>query len=460
MLAQAQTIDNRPRLVVNIAIDQLRTDFIEQYAPLYGNDGFRKLMAESKVYTVASYPFAHVDRASAIASVATGTTPYYNGIIGCQWLDRGTLRPVGCTDDAQYAGIYTLEKQSPKNLLTSTVGDELKINTQGQAIVYGIAPMADAAILSVGHAADGALWIDQQNGSWCSSAYYFRSIPKWLNEYAVTNKYTGYKLSSGVNTAVTNMALQCVEKAQMGADHVPDLLAVTYYAGADEKLTKRQEIYTGLDADLGRLISGIESRVGSQHVLFVITGTGYADDDISEYGRYRVPTGTFYINRTSNLLNIYLSAIYGQGRYVEGYQGQHIYLNHKLLEEKQLSLNEIMSRSEEFLIQSAGVRDVFTTHRLITSGNAAIAQVRNGFNTAVSGDILIEVAPGWNIVNEETHQTFQYRSSVAAFPIFIFGAGTPATRVTTPVTTDRIAPTISKAIRIRAPNACQTPALD
>ena len=79
---QAQTLQEAPRLVVNITIDQLRTDYIDQFAPLYGSDGFRKLLQNGCVYDAASYPFMPIDRASAIATISTGTSPYYHGIVG------------------------------------------------------------------------------------------------------------------------------------------------------------------------------------------------------------------------------------------------------------------------------------------------------------------------------------------------------------------------------------------
>lgn len=459
-LAQAQSTASSPRLVISIAIDQLRTDYLEQYASLYSTDGFKRLLSEGNVFTDGSYPFTPIDRASAVATLTTGTTPHYHGISALRWLDRKTLRPISCVDDKQHAGVYTLSNHSPQHLLTSTLGDELKISTQGKAIVYGIAPFSDAAILSAGHAADGALWIDEQNGSWCSSNYYFRSVPKWFNEFAVTNKYKGYQLSSGVNTAVTDMALECIAKTQMGTDEATDLLTLTYYAGADEKLTKRQDIYLGLDRDLGRLIKTVETSLGKSHVLFVISGTAYTLDDNSDYGKYRIPTGTFYINRTANLMNVYLSAIYGQAHYVEGYYAHQIYLNHKLLEEKRLSLNEILDRCEEFLMQNAGVRDVYTIRRLMTSADSHTEKIHHGYNTVNCGDILIEVAPGWNIQNEETHETYQHRASMAMFPIIFYGSGVKARRIAIPVSADRIVPTIAKAIRIRAPNACSAAPFD
>ena len=477
--SQAQTTQTpTPKLVVNIVIDQLRTDRLEQYAQQFGQDGFKKLLANGVVYSNASYPFMPVDRASAIASVTTGTTPYYNGISGNRWLNKNTLRPMDCVDDKDFAGVYTQDKSSAQSLQTSTIGDELKMSSAGAAIVYGVAAFRDAAILSAGHAADGALWIDDQSGEWCGSTYYFRTVPKWLSSYNVLyapskktvslkssdkalslqNKYKYFKTSQHGNTSVTDMALQCVATSLMGMDATPDLLAVTYYAGEPQTQTKSQssmlDIYKGLDKEVARLISTVESKVGRGNTLYVISGTGYEETDNDEYAKYRVPSGTFYINRTANLLNIFLSAIYGQARYVEGFYRNQIYLNHKLLEQKRISLTDIYSRCEEFLTQCAGVREVFTAVRLASAGSVGAERVKNGYNTNTCGDILIEIAPGWKVLDENTNEHYHYRSGFADFPIIIFGAGTKPQRISSPVTADQIAPTIAKSIRIRAPNGC------
>jgi hypothetical protein len=127
----------------------------------------------------------------------------------------------------------------------------------------------------------------------------------------------------------------------------------------------------------------------------VVTSTGYAEENGSNLAKYRVPTGTFYINRTANLLNIYLGAVYGQGRYVEQTFGNQIYLNHKLIEQKRAAMSEVLGRCQAFLIQNEGVADVYTSDRLL-AGNYDIAKIRNGFNPSVSGDIIIEVAPAGN----------------------------------------------------------------
>jgi hypothetical protein len=153
-------------------------------------------------------------------------------------------------------------------------------------------------------------------------------------------------------------------------------------------------------------------------------------------------------------MNMYFGAIWGTGKYVDAYFGNQIFLNHKLLETKKISITDATNRAQEFLAMIAGVRNVYTSLQLLTGNNEHLRKIRNGFNAEKSGDILVEPAPGWRLVNEDTQEDQLVRASYVPFPIMILGSGAPAERIKMPVTTDRIAPTIARAIRIRAPNAC------
>ena len=495
--AQGQEkIQYAPRLVVNITIDQLRTDYLKAFAPLYGADGFKRLLAEGLVYENASYPFSNTDRASAISSVITGVSPYYHSIIGERWLDKETLRPVLCTDDPKQNGL-----DSPNQLLVSTLGDELKVATQGQAKIFAFAPHKDAAILSAGHAADAAFWLDTQTGQWKTSTYYLKELPSWVlsnNELRAPSaninkiawepvielsgtfnyyqhvgdqkpfkhlfkgerKFIEYQASGLMNSDITEMAQQCVTNHGVGYDRVTDLLCLTYYAGTfDHKPVsdcqlELQDTYVRLDQELAKLIRSLEGRLGADHVLFVVTSTGYWDEKSADYAQYRIPTGTLYIDRTANLLNMYFGALWGHGRYVETCFKNQIFLNHKLLESKRISLTDAGQRAQEFISQLEGVRNVYTTLQLLSGNNLQISHIRNGFNPERNGDIMIEVSPGWHLANETTQEQQLSRASFTQFPLIIYGTGIQAENVKTPVTIDRIAPTIAKIIRIRAPNAC------
>lgn len=474
-----------PRLVVNITIDQLRSDYLETFAANYGTNGFRKLLSEGLVYENASNPFTNPDKASAISTIITGTTPSHHSIVGEQWLDRNSLRPVQCTEDPQHPGV-----PSATQMAVSSLGDELKVGTKGIAKIFAISPFQDMAVLSAGHAADGAVWMNEKTGLWTSSQYYSNTNPQWALSYNElrnidrrtkkiewqpliikekpdfnhhfkgNRRYHEYQTSGLINTDITELALACVSQQEMGTDDITDLLCLTYYAGpfdhkpVSECQNELEDTYIRLDKELGNLMARLESRIGKDLVLFIITSTGYSDPDGTDYTTYRIPTGTFYINRTANLLNMYFGAIWGQGRYVETCYDNQLFLNHKFLESKRISISDASQRAQEFIMQMSGVSNVYTRQQLLNGNNDQLTKVRNSIHSQRNGDILIEVASGWHLQNEDTNDDRLSQASAPVFPIIFYGANIPSAKVQLPVTTDRIAPTIAKTIHIRAPNAC------
>lgn len=499
--AVAQTSTSVPRLVVGIMVDQLRTDYLEAFSPLYGEDGLKRLMREGVVYANAQYASADVDRASSAASVYTGTVPYSHGIVGEDWMDRQSMRPVHCVDDYAAAGVGTQETSSPKNLLVSTIGDELKLATNGQAIVYGIAPYREMAVLSAGHAADWAAWIDDHTGNWGGSSYY-GAAPSWFkfmdsqsiakaagqtwkpfnaaaatynyylstaqkadfnHKFSGTQQFKSFKNSALINSVVSQTAAMVVNQSGMGRDDVPDLLALSYYAGTFDGLpfsqssAELQDTYVRLDAAIADLLTNLERSVGLRNVLLFLTSTGYEHADREDVEAYRIPSNTFPINRCSALLNMYLVAIYGQGQFVESYFGNQLYLNHKLIEQKQLNLADVLETCEDFLFQYNGIRDVYTFTRLTQGAwTPGVSQIRNSYHAKCSGDILIQVNPGWTLINEDLGQERFVRDSYFEFPLIFFGFDLKPETIATPVTMDCIAPTVAHFMRIRAPNACSS----
>lgn len=484
-----------PRVVVNITIDGLRSDYLQAFLPLYGEGGFRRLLGEGLVYEEASFPHSRLSRATGVATIQTGTSPSNHGIIDSYWLSRETLQPVFCVDDES-------DGSSARRLRVSTIGDELKVATGGGAVVYSIAPFRDAAVLGAGHAADGAFWIDNLTGKWAGTSYYSGN-PAWLrfinDNYAPANGidklkwqplgdlnanfsyflsgglktpfsytfkgakcYDSFLTSGLVNESVAQAVSTCLENSTVGSDETPDYLSVGFYAGTFSTSAAERDVYgeiqdtyVRLDKAIEQVIASLESKVGSDGALVVLTSTGPDDTETSDPALYNIPSGTFYINRTAGLLNLYLGALYGKGQYVEGYYGNELYFNLKLLEQKQLALSDVLSRAEELLLQSDGVKDVYTSTRLLLGAwTPGISKLRNSYCASVSGDVMIQVAPGWKLVDEVGGGEKLVRDSNLGFPIIFWGCNIEAGRVETPVTTDQIAPTIARALRIRAPNAC------
>ena len=438
----AQSVAPTPRLVVNIQVEQLRTNLLEDYLPAFSDDGLRKLLSDGLVYTNASFDFKPVDLASATASTATGSYPFYHGITATEWLDRHTLRPQSILADKEF-------KQSAASIAVSTLGDELKVATDGLGKVYAFAPSAECAILSAGHAADGAVWI--QEGTWVSTPYYTRQN-QWLARFC-----REYIPDTDVNISVAKAALYCMTESAMGEDDNPDMLCMTLAVSSD------LDSYLSLDQTISSILRGIGSQLPQERVLFVLTGTGTTEEEENKKGvsneRFRIPTGKFNVSRTVSLLNMYLGGLYGAATYVETNFRNQLFLNHKLLEKKNLKLSDVLSNSQGFLLQLEGVRNVYTSLQLLTSESRHVEQIRNGFNIDRCGDILIDILPGWQFVDENAHTTYTSRIGAIPFPIIFYAPHIPPQRVTTAVTADHIAPTVARAIRIRAPNACAVEAL-
>ena len=440
-----------PRLIVNIIIDQLRTDYMEAFYGYYSERGFKRLIKNGRYYDHATYPFNPVDRSSSTASLATGSIPFYNGIVGNSWLNRETLHPVLSTDDEKY-------QSSPVQLRTSTISDELKAATGGKALIYSFAANKDAAIMLAGHAADGAFWLDGK--WWTGSNYYHSAQPKWLKAYNQQNEksVTGNNPAE-LNNQVLDVSLQVVEQTKIGQDDIPDLLYVTLSAAVTEnrpvKYTSQdiKDSYRSLDTTLGKLLDGIEKKAGAGNIMFVVTSTGHFDEAEPNTERYRIPTGTFYINRTASLLNMYLGAIYGSGKYVSQCFNNQIYLDRRLIEQKRISFSDLVKKSQDFLFQNAGVANVYTTERLLSDDDRQ-NKLKAGIHPLISGDIIVEVAPGWKLINEDTQQNYTSRLGDTVFPIFFLGNHILHEHISLPVSADRITPTIARTIRIRAPNAC------
>ena len=501
---QAQDVQV-PKLVVGLTIDQLRMDYIEAFSSMYGERGFKRLWREGRVYRNAEYDFADVDQASSVAAIYSGANPYVNGIVGDTWLDRSSLRVVNCVDDSDYMGVYTSESTSPNRLKVSNLSDELMIATQGGAEVYSIAPTREMAVLSAGHASKGAFWLNDETGKWSGTTYY-GNFPSWVSTYndrqgldfRINNlvwepfhsvssykyltsdakqvpfkhkfsslrqqKYRKFKTSPYVNEEVNRLVNACLNGTTIGQDAVPDFLSLAYYAGnyehkpAVERPLEMQDAYARLDANLAELLDMIDQKVGLGNTLFVITSTGYADPEPVDPPQYRIPNGEFHIKRCVALLNLYLAALYGEGLYADAYYEQEIYLNHKLIEQKQLNLPEILNRSSEFLVQFSGVKEVYSSQRLMLGAwTPEVEKIKNSYNPFCSGDLRVEVLPGWTLVREHSLDTKVVRDIYTSAPLFMMGWSILPQIIHTPVKVGHIAPTLAHFMRIRAPNASTLP---
>jgi hypothetical protein len=164
-------VNEQPKLVVGIVVDQMRWDYLSRYYDRFTADGFRRLMSQG--YSCDNCLINYLPTVTAIGhtSVYTGTTPAFHGICGNNFYIDG--RKVYCTTDTTVDVVGTNNKKkgqmSPRNMLSTTIGDQLRLHTDFQSKVVGVSYKDRAAILPAGHSANAAYWLDTKNGQFITS---------------------------------------------------------------------------------------------------------------------------------------------------------------------------------------------------------------------------------------------------------------------------------------------------
>lgn len=497
------TLRETPKLVIGITIDQLRGDYLELFQHSFSEKGFKRLLNEGMVYQNMTFDYPNLNSAAAIATIYTGTSPFYHGITNEKKYvpDRNT--EVSIFEDDSFLGNYTKEKLSPKNLHAGTIADELKRASLGQSEVHSFAPNSYQAIITAGQLANGAYWVEDFTGKWATTTYYkdfnravdienrtntysnqtsslvwqpslssdrYNVFPYgnsnniFSHQFNSGNPYALLKKSPFVNENITKTAIKLLEQSRLGKTSSPSFLALTYYAGnypesvdGDYSL-EIQDTYTRLDENIASLLEYVEKHIGLQNTVVFLTSTGYYNSQYINQPDLQLSNGTFYSNRCEALLNMYLMALYGKEQWVEKYYNQQIYLNRKLIEDKGLSLEEIQNKAAEFVVQFSGVQDAVTLTQLLTGKAASNMEIyRDALNKELSGDVILEIQPGFQILDETDKTPIKkiQREIAVVCPVIFWGGGIKAEKIKKTVKATQIAPTVSQILRIRSPNAAK-----
>jgi predicted AlkP superfamily pyrophosphatase or phosphodiesterase len=209
----AQVPPTRPKLVVVISIDQFRADYLRRFVRYFGPGGFNLLLKRGANFTEAHYRHSVTQTCPGHAVILTGSYADRNGVIANTWYDSASHKPQYCAADsaAKLIGVAS-EGRSPKNLLVSTVGDELKTATNGRGRVITVAGKDRSAIMLGGHQADAAYWTEDT--LFVSSTYYMKELPLWVRRFNASGHVTEYR------GATWDRILPVTAYAMMGPDNV------------------------------------------------------------------------------------------------------------------------------------------------------------------------------------------------------------------------------------------------
>ena len=186
----------RPKLVVGIVVDQMRYDYLTRFESKYGEGGFKRMMREGYNFKNHHFNYVPTYTGPGHASVFTGTTPKYHGIISNEWYDKISKTVVYCASDSTVQSVGTKSfagQMSPHRMLTTTFADENRLFTQMRGKTIGIAIKDRGAILPAGHTANAAYWFyGKDQGHWITSSYYMNDLPQWVKDFNASEKTETY----------------------------------------------------------------------------------------------------------------------------------------------------------------------------------------------------------------------------------------------------------------------------
>lgn len=443
---------NRPKLVIGLVVDQMRWDYLYRYYNHYVNGGFKRLINEGFSAENTLIPYTPTYTACGHTCIYTGSVPAIHGIIGNNWHDPELNRGVYCTEDndVQTVGSETKAgKMSPKNMLTTTISDELRLATNFKSKVIGISLKDRGAILPAGHSANAAYWYDGQTGNWISSTFYMKELPTWLTNFNKTKqadkyyaqnwntlypiesytqsttddkRYEGknntfpHDLASSIgknydlirstpygNTITLDLAQKAIAAEDLGKDKFTDFLAVscssTDYVGHQfgPNSIEAEDTYLRLDKDLETFFSYLDKTVGKGNYLLFLSADHGAAHVPGFMQENKIPAGTIDDGQMVKDLNQYLEEKFNVKKPVITAMNNQISFDHKNLDETKIDFEAMKLAAITFLKKQKGVVNAVDLSKLAQATLPKIQKemITNGYNARRSGDIYFILEPNW-----------------------------------------------------------------
>lgn len=506
-----------PKLVVGITVDQMRWDYLKRFQHRWHpQGGFRRLMQDGFSCNNTQIDYLPSFTACGHAGIYTGSVPAIHGITGNSWWDNNKQEFVYCTEDdsVKTVGSTTdLGLMSPVNLLTTTITDELKLAVNFRNKSIGISLKDRGAIIAAGHNADAAYWYDNEAGQWITSTFYMQELPAWVKKFNTPSKVDSlYKLdwptlypaetyvqsifdrkgfevrtfgtserkfpyslrkNAGKdysilpatpqgNTLTTEFAKATILGEQMGADSIPDFLAISYsstdYIGHafGPNSMEIEDAFLRLDKELGQFFDFLDKQVGKGAYLVFLT----SDHGVAHVPGFmkvnKMPGGLIDDKKLNEQLNEALKQQFGVENLTKNITNSQVVFNVDLIKKtKKLGQSDVAEFVISWLESQPGISRAI---RLADAGRSAIpehlaTQVKNGYFPVRSGHIQIVYKSGYieGFPNGgSTHGTgFGYDTHI---PLLWYGWKIKPGRSSRNMTMSDIAPTLAALLDIQEPS--------
>ncbi|MBS1614490.1 MAG: alkaline phosphatase family protein [Bacteroidetes bacterium] len=508
----------RPKLVVGIVVDQMRWDYLYRYEAHFGQEGFRRLMRDGFRCEHTMINYLPSFTAPGHTCIYTGSIPAIHGIVSNEWFEQGKERY--CTGDSSVlplGGSMVGGQMSPRNLLTTTVGDELRLATNFRSRVFGISLKDRSSILPAGHTGQ-AYWFDDSTGNFSSSTYYGNALPEWVRQFnaqrypdtllaqdwnlrdapdsypqstADNTRYEGRfgkeaapvfphraqyfegqgahkyntlrKLPAG-NRLTVDMAEACIRANRLGQGSQPDMLCVSFsatdYAGHQygPNALEVEDMYIRLDDELARFLQFLDRQIGKgNYTVFLTADHGGAHNSLF-LEDHKIPAGNASELQIRKALNAYLKEKTGKENLVQSLYNYQVFYSPEVLktfdETARRQLNPLVIAWLQQRPEVAYALDLEQNNQTRLP-EPIQTMILNGYYAPRSGSVQMVLKPGWYAGYAPTGTTHgTWNPYDTHIPLLWYGWGIqPGFSYRKMYMTD-IAATVSALLRIQMPNGC------
>lgn len=507
---------NKPKLVVGIVVDQMKMEYLYRFENDFTENGFKKLMKDGFTFHNTHYNYFPTYTGPGHASVFTGTTPSVHGIVGNDWFNKSTGKEMYCADDATVSilgnSAESEGKMSPRNLLSTTITDELKLATNFKGKVFGLSLKDRGAILPAGHFADWAFWYGK-SGEFISSTYYGNELPKWLQEFNAEKHFQKYidkgwellrpketyneslndnspyegKLfkkapffpynlkdmyennDAGVlrstpfgNNLLVDLAKRTIEKEALGKDEITDFLSVSFsstdYIGhiLGPRSIELQDTYLRLDETLGEFITYLDKQVGKGNYLIFLTADHAGAENVTYLKDNKYDVTNLNSKSFTNDLIAFSKTTYGEDL-VLNCSNSNVFFNKALIKSKGLSLSEVKETFKNYIYTHKFISRVYTEEEIQQSSKSDfyLDCIARGYDPKQNGELVFLEKPGYleYSTTGTTHGSpYSYDTHV---PLLFYGTNIKKGESFDRKVITQIAPTLSMLLKITLPNGTE-----
>ncbi|MBC7408872.1 MAG: alkaline phosphatase family protein [Arcicella sp.] len=511
---------DRPKLVVGIVVDQMKMDYLYRFSNDFSTDGFQRLMNDGYVFQNVHYNYMPTYTGPGHASIYTGTTPATHGIVGNEWFSRKAGKEMYCTDDASVKtigdGTKAEGEMSPKNMLSTTITDELRLATNFKGKVIGMSLKDRGAILPAGHFANWAFWYSK-TGAFISSTFYGAILPDWVTEFNNEKHYLPYinkgwdllkpattynesladdnvyegklngakpvfpynlkemydKNDAGIirstpfgNDLLAAFAKKAIEKEELGKDDTTDFLTVSFsstdYVGhiLGSRSVELQDTYLRLDVTIADFLNYLDKIVGKGKYLVFLTAdhAGAENAKFLNDNKYNVTNVEPKEIRTA--LKKFSTETFGDDLLLN-YSNFNLFFNREIIKTKGLDLQKVKQAFKDFLMTQDQVKRVYTEEEILaaTGNDYYLNCIAKGYDPTQNGDLVLLDKPGYIEYGATgtSHGTpYSYDTHV---PLIFYGWNIKKGETHDRKEITQIAPTLAQKLKVTFPNGTEAKVL-